>query len=872
MSFDSFLYPRREVIDESIEGIVDLANIQAPGRLESEPNHFFSITYPTNDIARIIQALDTRFSSPQTASSGLYLFEGLKGSGKSHLLLLIYHLFRHPAEGEAWLASHNLTCRLPRDGVLIVNKFTDEPTGSIWDLIYKELIGQPRRQGIVQPGLEEMKDLIGDRCLVLILDELERGIQSIGDSAVRAQNLSFLQMLSEWANRSTQITLFTSIYNDEVEPGSTLKRVSPVRVQFQHASDRARVVLYRLFENYLTFDPQTVRSIVDSYINIWRRHISFNAEEYVIQMLDAYPFSPDLLTLLLDRVPTTRGGFQNVRGALGFLAHLVRLNRRKANLITAGLAPITDREVALRLSDLDPNSLIKRARNNLRDLEALRPIPPLVNEVASATILYTLSGTGRNMGTTREELIRSALQPGGNINDFERTLLAMQRYAANYHVVEGRYFFDQTETPDSKVELRALGKNDTEARTELRRIWLSLFNSPNAVVFTEATEAREAVDSLDRSDLRFVLTPRTLSAQERHDLYYGLSQRNQVILLEPGDKNFKLNEHPDLLKWAKRYLSAGELADLSQSDARRAYEGIKRTDQNQITDTLKRVGLRYVYFESYGSGTWADLVDEEMLGRVITAEEVRNTLSTQFYPSNRIMEHLRERLPDIIGRSVREIEQEYKSTLGFPVPAKARSVTEAIVELCADQRRLITVRHPTRGPYCGQRPQLSHTELMDAVIEDPIDLPSPSRPTTVASPRQESRPYPSAARPSESTETGQTGRVPATGPLLRDIRTLPQPSPGQLRQEIASRLQDSGEVRILQARFIVVIEQSSADLGRLSSGLRGTLTGQGDLFAEISLTFKGEYTKAAIEKMAEQLPVIPGAEYETEIRVVTIEG
>jgi len=109
MSFDSFLQPRREVLDDSILGIVDLANLKEPDRLESEPGRFFDITYPTHDIARIIQALDARFTEPQGHTPGLFLLEGLKGSGKSHVLLLVYHLLQSRDEAETWLARHHLT-------------------------------------------------------------------------------------------------------------------------------------------------------------------------------------------------------------------------------------------------------------------------------------------------------------------------------------------------------------------------------------------------------------------------------------------------------------------------------------------------------------------------------------------------------------------------------------------------------------------------------------------------------------------------------------------------------------------------------------------------------------------------------------------
>jgi len=74
----------------------------------------------------VIQALAERFSGKQGAP-GLFLFEGSKGSGKSHLLVTIYHLFNSRPEAEAWLARHSLACALSGDAVIVLNKFTDRP-------------------------------------------------------------------------------------------------------------------------------------------------------------------------------------------------------------------------------------------------------------------------------------------------------------------------------------------------------------------------------------------------------------------------------------------------------------------------------------------------------------------------------------------------------------------------------------------------------------------------------------------------------------------------------------------------------------------------------------------------------------------------
>jgi len=460
MPYSALLRPRREVLSpEGVDGIIDLANLTSTRRkaLEKDAVRFFALTYPTADIRRVLEELDRRFNTDKQ-TAGLFLFEGLKGTGKSHLLLLIYHLFNSRAEASEWLRRHCLQCRLPNDAVVVINKFTDLPLSSIWDFIYVQLGLPPTEKTLVHPGQMDMERSLSGKRLVLIFDELEQGVRVISDAAIRAQNIAFLQLLSEWGNRSSEVTMFASIYSTEEEPGQTLKRVPSNRLQFSQLEDRVKVVLHRLFENSDGLDKDAVAAVVSSYVNVWRRHSPL-PESYMDRFRSSYPFTPDLTDILLKRIPA-RGGFQGVRGALGFLANLVRLTHEKTDIITPGHANLDDSEVRTRLGDLEPSGdLIERARTDATNLAAKYP---LASELTAATFLYTVSSTvgSRQAGCTVEELQRSALSVGTDINDLTQALHALEKYGAHFHYREGRYYFDPEEQPDAKVEFKSLFVSD----------------------------------------------------------------------------------------------------------------------------------------------------------------------------------------------------------------------------------------------------------------------------------------------------------------------------------------------------------------------------------------------------------------------------
>ncbi len=370
--------------------------------------------------------------------------------------------------------------------------------------------------------------------------------------------------------------------------------------------------------------------------------MTVDVESLRAAMMQSFPFSPDLFDVLLQRVPA-RGGFQNLRGTLGFLAHLVRLHHAATDLLTPAHALLSDRAVSTLLSDLDTSGdLITHARANLNDLKDV----PLAADVASAVLLYTLTGTGRTVGATREEVLRAVLRPGVDINTVEQTLLAFQRYASYFHGQEGRYFFDPEENADAKVEFRSLLVGDDAARETLRTIWRSeIFREADAVMFTDVDKAKEACERLDKDRLRYVLAPRRLTPAERHALYHGLAVRNTVALLEPRDATFNLDTNTDLLKWAKRSSTAQDLMSSTQDAARRAqYERIAREDKGHIVTAIRRAGLIYVHFEEFGARPKDDVVEEESLGNAISREEVVNgALSQNIFPGQLLAEHLSAR-------------------------------------------------------------------------------------------------------------------------------------------------------------------------------------------------------------------------------------
>ena len=882
MGYTSYLKPHPEVIsDEGIEGIIDLANLKdaSKTKIEARPETFFKLTYPTTDVIKVLEQIDLRFSSPKE-TSGLFLFEGLKGSGKSHLLLLIYNLFKHREAATQWLKDNDLTCSIPDDTVVIINKFTDDPHDAIWEMIF-ETLGARFKPSKTHPKLAEFEKALGDSKVVLIFDELEQGIKVIGDDAIKAQNIAFLQMLSEFSNRSRQITLFASIYSDKEEPGSTLKRVPRCVVQFDNTRDQSNIILHRLFENFRDFDKSAVSPCVESYVQLWQKHVpTLDTEEYKGRFFDTYPFSPALMTMILTRVPA-RGGFQNVRGALSFLGNMVRLTHSGHDIITPGDASLNDKANTIMLKDLDPSGdLISRARENMEDL---KPRAPLSQSLAASVLLHTLTERGSSRGASREELILDLLSPSMDINAFEQTLIGFQKYASYFHHQEGRYYFDLEENAEAKVEFKSLGYSDEQAREKLYDIFKSeIFKeTASTTVFTSVEQAQEILKQLDKSRPRYVLAGRRLTQEERHSLYFGMDNRNLILLLEPKDDKFQLATDKDLLKWAKRCLAARALADSTAKSARRDdYERILRSDQGYIVDRIRKAGLVFASWEHYGNTVSEDRVELELLPADCSKDIGLEKISQEYFDMLRIKEHLEGRLDQIREKVVKDIETEYRKTLGFPVPLY-NLLPKALREMCREG--IIGIQHSS-GNFCHTNPGLTETELFYAHITAPFEKPpTPEHlcPKCNAwpckcKPKGDPRPcevcgfYPCQCEKPPEDLCPHCGNDPCTCPKPETVylKIPPQLSIGNLRQEAASRLQPYDAAVVTRTIYKIFFQQNKVgDLSVLPAGIRGNLSGQGDITAEISITKAGGFKKAEIEQQIEALPVLSGAEYSADLTV-----
>lgn len=845
---------KRYVTTSLLDAVIDLERLRSgpADALERDAKTFFGLTFPSDDVHALMRVLSKRFSGEK--AEGVVLAQAVKGLGKSHTLLLVHHLFNSPTEATEWAGKIGHPWSPPGNTVTLVHKFTDRslPADALWLLVGERLGANWSDNN--PPSLEQLLGAIGTRHLVLVFDELERGIQGIVNEARRTQNLNFLQMLSEAANRDAPVTLVAAVYDGTAEPGATLRRVPHVELRFRKTEDRAAIVRHRLFRDADRYDREAARALIQSYINTWKRFGVETPASYVSRMEATFPFLPDLVELVFTRITQT-GAFQGTRSALGLLGAMLDASDNGAYLMSAANCRVSDAACADRLQDLNPSgNLINCAASNYHDLAA----QPFAEAIASATLLASLV-PGSPVGLSKDELVRHVVRPGDDPNDFLAALDAFRKYGTYFHEADGRYRFDLHENEHAKVQLNASKYSDELAQEQLVSTWLhDVFqDTTETVVFLDLDQTKNGLEALSLRERRFVLAPRRLSAEERHALYVGAQKRNQIILIEPRDRNANLLQDANLLAYARRIKAAGELANSGgNADSRRKYEDIRSDEGRALQRLLRNAGSIYVRVERWAETVAETQFEDEPLGQAASKREVVDQLLAGIFPPALFAEHLGDRLDQFYGQRVEQVDRAYRNNLGFPVPLHADTITRAIHELVQDPRRVLGLRHQRLGGgACGELVHLMEAEFAQAELAPPWPKALPPA-GDVGSPKP--------AEPAPISSPGDSP-TPVAGHRVEDRTTPHCAGLGELRQQVAAKLVDLDAPIIRQARFSIFTDFKNADLASLPAAYRGGLAGSGDLDLQLEITLHGPLTKAQLEQRCEQLPSLNTASYAARI-------
>jgi len=360
------------------------------------PARFFERTFLTQSLSGLAVEVLRRLSGVKTETSAVFNMTTQFGGGKTHSLLLLYHLASHGDAARGWQGVSRLrdlagVKAIPQAKVAVfVGTEFDPISGrggndgtpvrqTPWgEIAYQlggdealEVLKEHEKQGIAPGGDVIRRFLPPDKPVLILMDELMNFVNRSRKSGMAAQLYSFLHNLSEEARGRDNMVLAVSIPASELEMSAEdfsdydrlkklLDRVGKA-VMMSAESETSEIIRRRLFEwdesqltpdgrIMLTRDAVATCKAYGAWVREHRQQIPdwFEIDSADDAFAATYPFHPTVMSVF-ERKWQALPRFQQTRGILRLLALWVAKTYQagfkgahRDALIGLGTAPLDD--------------------------------------------------------------------------------------------------------------------------------------------------------------------------------------------------------------------------------------------------------------------------------------------------------------------------------------------------------------------------------------------------------------------------------------------------------------------------------------------------------------------------------------------------
>jgi hypothetical protein len=362
--------PRPEVLKGELREEIFAARLKdvIDGKADAvyqDPAIFFDNTYPTEGLKTLLDEALGRLTGGKPGNNAIIRLETAFGGGKTHSLIGLYHAANGHRPGPVFVDDSLVpapgTVRVvgivgsdlqPSDGL----DHGDAVTYTLWgELAY--LLGGAAGynahaaqgdQNRSAPGTALLERLVGDEPTLIMLDEIARHLRAAktvptatGKSDLAEQTVAFLMSLFEFAASKEHVAVVLTLADSRDAFGEETEELRRELAEAQRISARqervitptgeteiSAIVTHRLFQS---IDRDAAGEVAKAYADAYRHLVEQEANlpqralraEYAEEMVEGYPFHPELLNTL-NRKTSTIPNFQKTRGALRLLARVIR--------------------------------------------------------------------------------------------------------------------------------------------------------------------------------------------------------------------------------------------------------------------------------------------------------------------------------------------------------------------------------------------------------------------------------------------------------------------------------------------------------------------------------------------------------------------
>jgi hypothetical protein len=637
-----------------IEGWDSLRGVFEKGKKESDPNYVFRTTYPTTEIKNLLEAVGEKLDGKR--ATGFFEILGGYGTGKSRILVLLWHLFKNKELAIEWAKKYGINLNLPVDITLLAFNLLDENPAYLWDPIFKGLEREDLLEAVKDfPSYNLLKEAISNKgTVIIIIDELEAWYKGKKD---KDRNLNFLQILAEAScEKDGKLLVFCSLYGEAKDLIARIERVKPYRVNLTLSRDRAKIVLFRLF-NIDKMDKKLASKIVEDYVRHYAESEvnAGNQPEYEKRMVESYPVHPELMEVLLTRFSSSPN-YQNTRGVLGLLSSVAYKKAKDVDLILASDVDMSEGEL------LTLDRIL--TENAIKDAESIKKED--ARKLLNVILLYSL-GEDKDIGASRDDVILGVLRPGININDIDSLLADLPNKAPHVWLKEHKYIIGHEANLITVVQNKALESiGRGEINEALNIIKTKLKKDSSYVIYHPNKEYSDSIEDEDK--LKIVVSLKALGQSEINEFYKGKNFANRIILYIPK-KEEDITKDEDLLVIAERIRLYDEYEKEVSGENKRLLSAQRDRDDKLLTEKLSDIYGCWVKATNFENGevkyrfVWCDL------------DKVKSTVRESYdigTMRDEIVKHLENKG---VGVRVEDLKYDFKT-----IPGKPIIVTESIFE------------------------------------------------------------------------------------------------------------------------------------------------------------------------------------------------
>jgi hypothetical protein len=643
----------------------------------AEPAAFFANSYPTAGLKELLDQVCRRLSGAGGAVSAVFRLDTSFGGGKTHALIALVHAARgmigvtNAAEfidpkllpkTPALIAAFDGTDADPANGRMMGDGIRAHTP---WGELAYQLGGAAGFERVrasdeqrVAPGLETLRELIGDAPALIVLDELGEYLRKVPSAGGRGQLAAFLKALFGAVESAPNAALvFTLALGQsraaldafaeenqwlgaqmaelESVSGRKATNLNPTR------DDETIAVLKRRL--FASIDPAAAKAAAGEYRTAWAANAARLPADAIrpdaaLAFEQSWPFHPDLIATLTEKTATL-ANFQRVRGMLRVLGKTVKAmwdNRATIGDATAIHAHHVDlgidsirREFTTRLqqSGYDPAILHDIAGRDGKpglaaeiDSRDYRGLLPYAEYAARTIFLNSLAFNNELRFIAPDELRFAILSPKADvafIDDAVRKFTAESAYLDDRNVGRLRFNVDANLTQIIAREER--GIDPEEVRAQLRDRIRTAFAGPSLELVAFPSLPNEIPDDLGENKPRLaVLNHEAESVGESLDevpvlvrqLYERVGsegtsirfKRNNLVFLLADERQVSAMTKAVARKLALDQLNRGDrLAELADHQQVKVREEASKAD-SQVALAIQQCYRHLLYPSRAGMG------------------------------------------------------------------------------------------------------------------------------------------------------------------------------------------------------------------------------------------------------------------------------